>query len=108
MSKQETGPTYGVDLLDTVPIGGGMKQQMATRADLEFTAKHTPRVVAAYEVLTELYRKSQAERDELLEACRAFMKYHESDMSSVDCMLAYEDARSLIEAAIAKAAGGEG
>lgn len=48
---QETGPIYGVPLIDTLPLGTGMMtQQMASRDDLVFVRLHSERVVAAYEV----------------------------------------------------------
>ena len=53
--KIEKGPAYGVPLIDTLPIGGGMKQQMASRADLDQVMRVCPRVVCAYEVLLNHY-----------------------------------------------------
>jgi hypothetical protein len=48
---QETGPIYGVPLIDTLPLGKGMMtQQMASRQDLVFVRQYNERVVAAYEV----------------------------------------------------------
>lgn len=48
--SEETGPIYGVSLIDTLPLGGGMRQQMATREDLVYVRQYSERVVAAYEV----------------------------------------------------------
>ena len=53
----EIGPLYGVPLLDTLPIGGGMSQQMASADDLLKVRRVSERTVAAYEVLTEKYRQ---------------------------------------------------
>ena len=46
----ETGPIYGVTLIDTLPLPGGMSQQMASRRDLDLIVQDNERVVAAYEV----------------------------------------------------------
>ncbi len=53
----ETGPVYGVPLIHTLPIGGGMMQAMPTRYDLEQARKQNERVVAGYEVLLSHYRE---------------------------------------------------
>jgi hypothetical protein len=66
MSK---GPIYGVELLDALPLDGGMMQAMPNWRDLEQTREHNDRVAAGFEVLTEHYRRQAAEierlRDEL-------------------------------------------
>lgn len=60
MSEQETGPVYGVPLIDTLPLGtGAMCQQMPSRADLEQVRKRNERVVAGYEVLLVHFRECQ-------------------------------------------------
>jgi len=51
----ERGPVYGVLLIDTLPIGSGMLQQMPSRYDLEMCRKRSERVVAGYEVLLSHY-----------------------------------------------------
>lgn len=54
--ENETGPVYGVPLIDTLPLGtGGMLQQMPSRHDLEECQKRHQRVVAGYEVLLAHY-----------------------------------------------------
>lgn len=54
----ETGPIYGVPLIQSLPLGknGGMLQQMPSRADLSSVRKVCERVAAAYEVLLSHYR----------------------------------------------------
>lgn len=60
MSKQETGPVYGVPLIDALPIGTGvMMQQMPRRDDLEQVRKRNERVAAGYEVLLAHFRECQ-------------------------------------------------
>ena len=52
----EIGPVYGVQLIDTLPLGkGGWLQQMPGRDDLEQVQKRNERVVAGYEVLLGHY-----------------------------------------------------
>lgn len=53
------GPVYGVPLLDTLPLCGGMLQQMPSVAELADVRQTHERVVAAYEVLTNAYREEQ-------------------------------------------------
>ena len=51
------GPIYGVELIDTLPLGSGqMIQQMPSRADLEQSRTHGDRVAAGYEILLAHYR----------------------------------------------------
>ncbi len=51
------GPIYGVELIDTLPLGkGGMIQQMPSRDDLKRSRTHGDRVAAGYEVLLAHYR----------------------------------------------------
>lgn len=51
------GPIYGVELIDTLPLGEtGLKQQMPSRADLERSRRNGDRVAAGYEVLLDSYR----------------------------------------------------
>jgi hypothetical protein len=57
----ETGPVYGVELLTELPLDGGMCQAMPKRAELERVRKYSERTVAAYEVLTEHYRRAMKE-----------------------------------------------
>jgi hypothetical protein len=54
----EKGPIYGVELIDTLPLGTGpMLQQMPCRDDLERVAERSQRTVAGYEVLLAHYRE---------------------------------------------------
>lgn len=57
----EVGPIYGVELLKTLPLDGGMLQALPSRRDLDEIWKRNLRVVAGYEVLLEHYRRGQAE-----------------------------------------------
>lgn len=69
MSAKVVGPIYGVELLEELPLNGGMLQQMASRRDLEQVERRVgTRVVAAYEVLTQHYRRAKKELDERLAA----------------------------------------
>ena len=53
----ETGPIYGVELIKSLPLGGGsMKQAMPSRADLEQVRKISERTAAGYEVLLDHYQ----------------------------------------------------
>lgn len=65
---KETGPIYGVDLIDTLPLNGGIKQQMPSRADLEEIQQINDRVVAGYEVAIAHLAALQQRNDELTEA----------------------------------------
>lgn len=63
----ERGPIYGVELIETLPLGGGvMLQQMPTRGDLQWVRTHGDRVAAGYEVLLSHWRQAIKERDEAL------------------------------------------
>lgn len=68
MKPPETGPVYGVQLIETLPLGtGAMLQRMASRQDLEDVRCLSERTVAAYEVLMSHYQKTLVQV-ELLEA----------------------------------------
>jgi len=58
---QERGPIYGVKLIDTLPISGGMSQAMPGREELEKCGKRFIRVAAAYEVLLSHYSSAVAD-----------------------------------------------
>ena len=74
MSKQETGPIYGVELIDTLPLDGGMmRQQLPSRDDLERVAKISERTVAGYEVLLEHYRRLRDVINQLVDGCEREM-----------------------------------
>jgi hypothetical protein len=52
----DKGPVYGVQLIDTLPLGqGGMLQQLPCRSDLEKVCKVSYRTAAGYEVLLSHY-----------------------------------------------------
>lgn len=54
----ESGPVYGVRLIDTLPLGNGpMLQAMPTRQDLIDARSMSERAVAGYEVLLSHYRE---------------------------------------------------
>lgn len=61
MSRQETGPIYGVPLIDSLPLDSncGMLQAMPKRSDLEDVQTLSVRTVAGYEVLLSHYLKNQ-------------------------------------------------
>lgn len=51
------GPIYGVELLETLPLGTGvMLQAMPSRDDLKQVMRINQRTVAGFEVLTDHYR----------------------------------------------------
>jgi hypothetical protein len=61
LALQKQGPVYGVELIDTLPLGnGGMSQQMPTRDDLKNVRRVDggERVAAGYEVLLAHYRNT--------------------------------------------------
>lgn len=66
VKPNETGPIYGVKLIDTLPLGtGGMLQELPNRDDLEYVRKHSLRTVAGYEVLLRHYKNAIQRVDEL-------------------------------------------
>ena len=67
MSKKEVGPIYGVPLIGTLKLNGGMMQAMPSRQDLQRVRQISDRAVAGYEVLLTKYH-------ELLAACVAVKK----------------------------------
>lgn len=67
----ETGPVYGVNLIDVLPLGNGaMKQAMPTRSDLLKVQKISERTVAGYEVLLDHYRHQVSEVERLKKEIR--------------------------------------
>lgn len=69
MDKQ--GPVYGVDLIvESLEIGSGMRQAMASRDDLVKVKRVSERTAAAYEVLCEYHRQYVAE----IERYAAFLR----------------------------------
>ena len=66
MKTADTGPVYGVTLLDSLPLGkGGMLQAMPNRKDLERVREISLRTVAGFEVLTYHYRHQLSETNRL-------------------------------------------
>lgn len=62
MCRKELGPVYGVELIKTLPIGGGlMIQAMPSRDDLEQVRKLNERTAAGYECLLAHYRRERRE-----------------------------------------------
>jgi len=61
-ASMKRGPIYGVELLDSLPLDGGMLQQLPSRDDLESIRdlRNGERIVAGYEVLLEHYRRAKA------------------------------------------------
>ena len=54
----DSGPVYGVRLIDALPLGGGaMMQAMPSRKDLIDARSMSERTVAGYEVLLSHYRE---------------------------------------------------
>lgn len=54
--KKELGPVYGVELISTLKLHGGvMMQAMPSRSDLQRAVAGNMRVVAGYEVLLSKY-----------------------------------------------------
>ena len=65
MKTTETGPIYGVTLLETMPLDGGtMRQALPSRRDLDDCRKAhfngCDRLVAGYEVLLEHFYRLKA------------------------------------------------
>jgi hypothetical protein len=62
--EKQFGPIYGVELLERLPLDGGMSQALPSRKDLEDVRRTkivgNDRVVAGYEVLLEHYRRTTA------------------------------------------------
>ena len=72
MSK-ETGPVYGVALIETMPFGG-MLQQMPSRFDLSQCRLNHERVAASYEVLLHHYQQGEIRNQSLVAELRAQRK----------------------------------
>jgi len=95
----EKGPIYGVELIDDLPLNGGMRQAMPSRRELEQVAEDNERVVAGYEVLLAHYSRLRAEVEgwketliQVLEqACGDGSRHKEYNIDSF-CIRAYCDA----------------
>ena len=70
------GPVYGVELIATLPLDGGMRQAMPSRRDLQQVREISERTAAGYEVLLEHYRrlKDVTTEDEILQNKNALMR----------------------------------
>ena len=67
----EVGPVYGVELIDTLPLGTGcMRQQMPSHDDLKYVRSWSERTVAGYEVLLAHYYDKVSEIERLKELIR--------------------------------------
>lgn len=64
--EMRVGPVYGVTLIDSLPLDGGMKQAMPNEDDLRRVLKVSVRTVAGYEVLLEHFRRQESEIEKLL------------------------------------------
>lgn len=64
--EKEYGPIYGVELIDSLPIGGGIRQALPSRKDLtiltESKLSGAGRVAAGYEVLLAHYQEFKREK----------------------------------------------
>ena len=68
----EIGPVYGIELIPSLPLGGGsMRQALPNRRDLIRTREYNDSVAAGVEVLTEHYRRAMAEIERLQAALLA-------------------------------------
>lgn len=67
----EYGPTYGIQLIERMPLGGGMFQAMPSADDLRKCTKNNQRVAAGYEVLLANYRKQLDETERLKQVIRS-------------------------------------
>lgn len=78
-AESKAGPLYGVELLESLPIGNaGWSQAMPGREELARVAKISSRTVAAYEVLTAQYLRLKAESEKLESVREQFTKYTQS------------------------------
>lgn len=92
----EKGPIYGVELIDSLPLGkSGMLQAMPTRDDLR--SVRCERVAAGYEVLLAHYLELKKRVDrEVSEAEKfAWGERHDLGISGCDLIAAFDDAASL-------------
>lgn len=64
-TEKQRGPLYGVELIESFPIGGGMRQAMPSREGLDQVRQVNERVVAGYEVLLFNYDRQLAENERL-------------------------------------------
>lgn len=85
----EHGPIWGVELLDSLPLDGGMRQALPSRKDLDDVRQTNingnDRLVAGYEVLLEHYYRA-VKRAEIAEArCEQLVKGQESLQQIVLC-----------------------
>jgi hypothetical protein len=74
----EVGPVYGVDLIDSLPLGSGlMRQAMPSREDLWRLMSNrmhgSERIVAGYEVLLSHYHRLVSELDGSKQAAKILL-----------------------------------
>lgn len=67
MPSEETGPFYEVELIKSLPAGGGMTQAMPSRKDLQEVIGVNDRVVAGYEVAIATLQERDKEIQSLTE-----------------------------------------
>ena len=81
MSKlHERGPVYDVQLIESLPLGGGgMIQQMPSREDLMVCGKRFQRVAAGYEVLLHHYLLAINAINTIEEASEEWRQGHEHE-----------------------------
>lgn len=75
------GPVYGIELIESLPLGkGSMQQAMPSRSDLEQVRRVNERVVAGYEVLLAHYREKCEEVIRLKGRIRDNQREYDRDM----------------------------
>ena len=81
MSKlPERGPVYDVQLIESLPLGGGgMMQQMPNREDLMVCGTRFQRVAAGYEVLLHHYLLAINAINTIEEASEEWRQGHEHE-----------------------------
>ena len=70
VNKNESGPIYGIQLIDSLPLGVGdnpLLQAMPGREELKKVQEISSRTVGGFEVLLHHYRQLLAERERLIE-----------------------------------------
>ena len=75
MLTGEVGPNYEAELIDRLPVGGGMYQRMPSRADLITGSRQNLRIAAGYEALLNDWHRLTAANGVLLEVDRAKSKH---------------------------------
>ena len=73
----ECGLIYGGELLDSLPLDGGCRQQLPSADDLRRVRKVSERTVAGYEVLLEHFRRRRILSDALVGGVRDLQRHIE-------------------------------